>query len=734
MSFKPNASYERRDKLLFTLLAAVLYCAVSLAADQSLTWTTGANPRSLGANGELTFTYDANDKVQTLFATVAAGDTITLGGDAIDFAADAVMTLSGPGNFVIENTLAGVNGLTVTNAQNAALVEFLDPTLLNTGASATFKTVFPGCDLDDITILSANQNWFNNADHEGVHYPQVGNPQINYPHVVRRMTEGGVKKLTCQMQACYKSGNNWITKTVILELKQSGTDIVGRTVGAYYPWAKLEGEDMLNLYKLWQADPDPSVNTEILTGGYRIGRLMATWSGAPSVSLKGDLSGLGGALTVAKGAKADILGATAAPPSTFISGQFLVGDADLTIGGTVAGDHNGALVLQATKAGSYTVTLSSTHLNRMRAALEQEGRSDGSKGETFIDVCGRLIIRGDSAAGKTMTCKIQSWSAFPTNGIVEVRDGGVLDLTGLASRKPNAGGSAGPNAGNWQNDTATIRVFKGGIVKHNNNWTTRNEQKIELRGGTFESQRTSGVTFSYQNKMLFEDGADLASKGGMFWAGNSSIPDWKVRGTSPSRCSAPLQILGRGNNLGVMSLDVADVTGDDQPDFIFQGAITRYADTGTYSQAGMNKLGIGTALLNGVFDLRNGFQVTCGTLVLGISNGWTGGALTMAGGTFAVSNNTVNTLPMLKGSNRVSKIRLGEGATLSFADSSSQDAEWKTNIVIECFREGALRFGDSASALTERQQSLLRTSEGKRLRLFPNGYVTAERGFVMCIK
>ena len=137
----------------------------------------------------------------------------------------------------------------------------------------------------------------------------------------------------------------------------------------------------------------------------------------------------------------------------------------------------------------------------------------------------------------------------------------------------------------------------------------------------------------------------------------------------------------------------------------------------------------------GVFDLNNGFQVSCGTLMLGISNGWTGGALTMAGGTFAVSNNTVNAIPaVLKVSNRGGKIRLGEGATLSFADSSSQDTEWMTNIVVECFREGALRFGNSADALTERQQNFLRTSEGRKLHLLSNGYVTAIRGFEMVIR
>ena len=293
-------------------------------------------------------------------------------------------------------------------------------------------------------------------------------------------------------------------------------------------------------------------------------------------------------------------------------------------------------------------------------------------------------------------------------------------------------GKGSPNGATWQNDTATIRVYKGGLVKHNINWTTWNEQKIELRGGTFESQRTSGVTFSYQNNMLFEDGGALTSKGGTFWSGNSSAPVWKVRGTSPSSIDAPLNILGTsGGTLRVMTLDVADVTGNDQPDFIFKQDVARYSG---FLKAGINKTGIGTALLMGVFDLNNGFQVSCGTLMLGISNGWTGGALTIQGGTFAVSNNTVNALPMLKVGNRGGKIRLGEGATLSFDDSSSQDAEWMTNIVVECFREGALRFGNSADALTERQQNFLRTSEGRKLHLLSNGYVTAIRGFEMVIR
>ena len=73
------------------VLLSAFVCPVLMAADQSLTWTAGATPAALGANGELTFTYDANDSVQTLSMSIATGDTITLTGGDITFAADATI-------------------------------------------------------------------------------------------------------------------------------------------------------------------------------------------------------------------------------------------------------------------------------------------------------------------------------------------------------------------------------------------------------------------------------------------------------------------------------------------------------------------------------------------------------------------------------------------------------------------------------------------------------------------
>ncbi|MBR3223194.1 MAG: hypothetical protein IKF72_13315 [Kiritimatiellae bacterium] len=258
----------------------------------------------------------------------------------------------------------------------------------------------------------------------------------------------------------------------------------------------------------------------------------------------------------------------------------------------------------------------------------------------------------------------------------------------------------------------------------------------ETHHGIFESQRASGsVTYSYQNNMLFEDGGALTSKGGTFWAGNSTAPSWKVRGTSPSSCEAPIQVLG-ASILRVMTLDVADVTGNDQPDFIFRQSVKRHNDL---PMSGINKTGIGTALMMGVFDLRNGLQVSCGTVMLGISNGWTGGAITLHGGTFAVSNNTVNAIPsVLKVSERGGTIQLGDGAKLSFLDSSGEAWAGDGILVVKNFAEGALRIGTTGDGLNDDQKGKIfwydaQKNKNRPLRILGNGYLTAQIGMVISI-
>ena len=232
------------------------------AADQSLTWTSGTTPAALGTGGELAFTY-TDGKVQTLSVTIAAGDTITLGGGTIDFAADAVVKLAGYGKFIVNNTLTGVNGLTVTNIADKSGVLNYKGQLPSNG----YATVFPGCDLDDITVLYADN------PHSGYSWSNSG--QIHWPYVVQRFTENGVKMMTLQMQIQYPyaSFSGYLTKCVKIELKQSGADVTAYTVKtAFQPAFELADAKALAAYldrPLTVIEPDVFACPEAVANGPR---------------------------------------------------------------------------------------------------------------------------------------------------------------------------------------------------------------------------------------------------------------------------------------------------------------------------------------------------------------------------------------------------------------------------------------------------------------------------------
>ena len=465
----------KTGEFLVSLLCAAMCSGMLLAADQSLTWTAGATPATLGMGDELAFTYDANNKVQTLSAAIAAGDTISLSGDAIDFAADARITVMGLGDLTIANAVTGDGNLTVTNASSrSGFMEYGDKGAESLLPSKSYKTIFSDCDIDDIQILYSKNNSLS-----------MSNSQVHYPHVVRRFVENGVKKMTMQMQIQYKSSSSPVTKCVMVELKQIGSDVVGKTPAAYYAWANVEGEDMEAMYKMWTANPDESARIRVYSqpvratdnnGYYGIVHFAANCTRAPKVRLTGDLTGLAGKLIVAKGAVVDARGAdvTKLAASLDISGGLIAGDATGKMAGDLAGSNNGTLTLAATEAGSRTITYAVT--NTMVNTVGAGGRADAPN-----EMFGRLVIKGDSENGATMTCVVANgsypggWDLFPRYGLVEVRDGGILDLRSLASRgSPNSGGVL-------QNDTATLRVYAGGKILHQGTDTFRSNDTAQSR-------------------------------------------------------------------------------------------------------------------------------------------------------------------------------------------------------------------------------------------------------------
>ena len=676
------------------VVANLAVALASAAADQTYTW-----PDDLATANEIAVEYDTTDstKVKTLMATIAAGDTVTLTGGAIAFAADAVVKLAGYGKLIVSNTLTGANGLMVTNiADKSGVLDHIGQL-----PADGYVTVFPNCDLDDITILYADN------PHSG--YSSWSNSgQVHWPYIVRRQTVNGVKTMTLQMQIQYtysEALSGYLTKCVAIELKQDGADVVGKEIGGYGSFDSYEGIDMVLSYQNNPGVLNVSNLRVWRNGSYHIGALTAEWKGAARLSLCGSLSGLGGKLTVTRGALVDTLGAALAngPAQLDVLGSFTSGDATGTANSVIAGTRGGTIVYEATQPGHWTTTLNKANY-----------MDDSSIRNIKPDYAGHLVVKGDSAAGAYMTCDIAATNVVPKYGSVDIYDGGMVNFM------PGAKNHSGTY---YHNDTATYYVHSGGVLRVTGNHALYRNEKIWLLGGTLEKRREAENSSTanmnlYCNDLFLADGAQVNGDPDYpnmrLWMGNAT-GKWRVRGTSPSYCNVAVQFVGTVTH----TIDVADVTGDDSPDFIYTKTFgTQESNKGASI---IKKIGEGTVLCKGDVDIVGGLNVTNGTWQLGANNIWKNGrALTLSGGTFSVSNNTANTVGTLTVAARGSTIELGEGATLNFAAPSGT---WAGTVTIKGFREDAIRFGSDLSGL-DTEQYKFRTSEGQKLHLLRNGYLS----------
>lgn len=330
------------NKLLVSLLSVGFCSGMLLAADQSLTWTTGANPRSLGANGELAFTYDANDKVQTLSMSIATGDTITLTGGDITFAADATITATTGGRLVFENNVVTSGKLTVGSS---AEIVYVGDELSGTD----YTVMFPGKNLADYSVKYTQ---FRNGAHGNLLLSGTGLPF----HEVRG-TQNGADSLTVEMQIW-----DWsYTRGVKLELVQQGSDIAGRIVAAAYYPANIYclGESFYATARSVVIDPKFISNTPNRKNGYNIDHLVMTncTAAISDVAFAGALT-LGGSLEVGDLGKVSTTGAEtlAAANGMFsgaltVNGELFVKDHDdFTFSGTLAGSGDVEFVSESMKS------------------------------------------------------------------------------------------------------------------------------------------------------------------------------------------------------------------------------------------------------------------------------------------------------------------------------------------------------------------------------------------------
>jgi autotransporter-associated beta strand protein len=171
-----------------------------------------------------------------------------------------------------------------------------------------------------------------------------------------------------------------------------------------------------------------------------------------------------------------------------------------------------------------------------------------------------------------------------------------------------------------------------------------------------------------------------------------------------------------------LTFNVADVTGDTNPDLTIPGVIRDY-DT-SFTNMPLVKTGAGTVSLSGVNTHIGTVKISQGTLVLdGNDSLNTGNPIVLSGGTLDMGafTNNVGILALVSDSAIV--LRSGE---LAFADSSA--ASWSGTLTVTGqLGEHSIRFGTSDTALTSTQLAAI-TLNGGSARLTADGYLTEPPG------
>ena len=343
-------------------------------------------------------------------------------------------------------------------------------------------------------------------------------------------------------------------------------------------------------------------------------------------------------------------------------------------------------------------------------------------GSTAVPGCkAQLIVKGTNNTRLRYNPSAANGHVLPyTDGLLRVQNGGEV----VQTKAQNS------YATMWVEDRAQIYIEAGGIFKQQTYWGLGYKQKVDIMGGEFRAYDVSTAPAGQLVLNLFTLSGDVyfhsiqGRSDDIVRAGYKQDAVWTVRGTSASSFELPLMIWGAAEEAAggnTVTFAVNDVTGDSATDFTMNGTITRNASEPDV--LGVYKTGPGTMQLNASYNV--------GTTPTLLKDGtWllNGSSLTVAtspytidGGTLAVAGGTTNSLGVLTVGAAGGGITLGAGATLTFADSSA--AEWTdgANVTITDFAEKSIKF---TGGLTAAQCRRFRTSEGKRLIVDMDGYLT----------
>ena len=315
------------------------------------------------------------------------------------------------------------------------------------------------------------------------------------------------------------------------------------------------------------------------------------------------------------------------------------------------------------------------------------------------------------------TVTLNTLGAIPNYCTVIVDNGGLLDVS-RASGSPMAEGAG-------KTFPTDIEIRTGGKVFSDRSagatWKFGRKVPFNLLGGTLECNSSAGsVNYVYLSRLLMTDGA-MVKCNKPFWVANDYDGYWTIGGTGAT-VNGPVEFLSASST----AIRKSVVNVNDGATLVFANTL---ACNSGYTMVDFTKTGGGKVLCQSTCHptaLTNGMKVEDGTWKLGINNSWLNArALTLDGGAIAGATNTANTIGALIVGANGGTIELDPRATLSFANSTNKT--WSGMVIVKGFRERAVRFGDSAAALTRDQLDMIRAEKpnGKTMHLCldSNGYL-----------
>ena len=248
--------------------------------------------------------------------------------------------------------------------------------------------------------------------------------------------------------------------------------------------------------------------------------------------------------------------------------------------------------------------------------------------------------------GTLVQLRVGNRGALPTNGVVNVYSNAELSLNSACDY----------NGPYYSDQSCLMRIHAGGrLVQYKSKaYPFGTSQKIELLGGELQlgvkysgSNESNADSNTYVPFLTLADGARVF--GEPFRTGNvTKHCEWKVRGSSPSRCDATIRLTSANATYDVW-FDVYDVTGTDEADFVVNGDVVTYDTDATHAYLNVKKVGDGTIRINGAYSNRvAAASIGGGTWLFGASGSAIGEPpFILDGGTLATAAATTNALGAL---------------------------------------------------------------------------------------